>query len=175
MKKLVVGLLLATSAIPAHASPVSFSYLFATTGQTASGVLEGSLGGDSIFTIASVTSFAVDGVAVADSFNLQSANAAYLGINDAAALKLDGSYLNFAIFNQQGTQVFAAGVTSEFQSLAGEYLVGATTGYGGNGSFNPYVQANFSALADDVPEPAMLGLFGLGAIGLALSRRRRAA
>lgn len=28
---------------------------------------------------------------------------------------------------------------------------------------------------DDVPEPAMLGLFGLGAIGLGLARRRRAA
>ncbi len=27
--------------------------------------------------------------------------------------------------------------------------------------------------ADEVPEPAMLGLFGLGAIGLGLSRRRR--
>lgn len=30
-------------------------------------------------------------------------------------------------------------------------------------------------LAADVPEPAMLGLFGLGAIGLGLSRRRKAA
>lgn len=28
--------------------------------------------------------------------------------------------------------------------------------------------------ADDVPEPAMLGLFGLGALGLGLSRRRKA-
>ncbi len=45
----------------------------------------------------------------------------------------------------------------------------------GNGSaeFNYQLQISLENPAD-VPEPAMLGLFGLGAIGLGLSRRRKA-
>lgn len=43
--------------------------------------------------------------------------------------------------------------------------------FGVNGVSTTY---NFETEAADVPEPAMLGLFGLGAIGLGLARRRRA-
>ena len=174
MKKLLAALLLSVAAFPASATPFNFSYLFASTGRTASGVLEGTLGSGGLVALTGVDSFAVDGVAVNDTFTFGSGNSAALGVDDAPALNLDGSLVNFYILNSAGSQIFSAVVTPEALSLVGFLPIGATTGYGGSGSYETYVQANFSvAAADAVPEPAMLGLFGLGAIGLGLSRRRR--
>lgn len=45
---------------------------------------------------------------------------------------------------------------------------------GPNGVFDYDIVLLNNTPVDEVPEPAMLGLFGLGAIGLGLARRRRA-
>lgn len=53
------------------------------------------------------------------------------------------------------------------------YSAGGNSEGSGGGNYERFLFAADVPSAD-VPEPAMLGLFGLGAIGLGLSRRRRA-
>ncbi len=73
------------------------------------------------------------------------------------------------------------GVQSAFQNIA-HTLSTLTLTFGvsnlqnvGDESYGiDALSATLNGTSDEVPEPAMLGLFGLGALGLGLSRRRRA-
>ena len=99
-----------------------------------------------------------------------------IAADDAARLSIDGVDLaesNFYDGNLNLPSTVDLNLTAgahafdlfAFQTVGGEYLYSYI--YGNNGlTFTTDVA---------VPEPAMLGLFGLGAIGLGLSRRRKAA
>ena len=171
----VVGLATFATVPRAHASELDFSYTL-STGNVLSGVLDGTLlsnGNTFTFDVTSVSSLFVNGAAVADPTTIFSADYAYEGSNDAAAVSLNGSYMNLYAENSSDAFGFAAGdlTSSDF----GANLEGATQGYGGNdylaADYNP---ADWSAtIVATTPEPSGLVLLGTGILGLAGAARRK--
>lgn len=95
----------------------------------------------------------------------------WIGLTDEAS---EGSFL-WAGGPEAGTLTFTSWSGGEPNDFFGEDYVQYSGGNWNdlpNGSNRGYF-VEYSE-AQDVPEPAMLGLFGLGAIGIAASRRRKA-
>jgi hypothetical protein len=161
---LAAGLTIAVpGALPrAQATEVTFSYQFASTGNTLSGTMDGTLLGDgNTFDVTAVDSLFVDGSAVPLP-TVASLDATYLAIDDPIAITLDGSYFN--LYATDGTDVFLFSVGD----VAG-YGTGATRGYGGTSNPETFVQANWSASLSDVPEPSSMVLL-LAPLGLLAMR-----
>lgn len=149
---------------PAQATEITFSYDFASTGSTLSGTVDGTLlGNNNGFIVETINSLAVDGAAV-DLPTISSADDAYLGVADPIEITLDGSYLN--IFGTDGSDAFLFSVGD-----VANYGVAATRGYGGATNPEDYVQANWQASVQGIPEPSSVVLM-LTPLGL-LARCRR--
>ncbi|MFC3711142.1 PEP-CTERM sorting domain-containing protein [Sphingoaurantiacus capsulatus] len=185
MKKLLVAVLLAASAVPAAAAPFMFTRTFASSTSlpsyetagplTISGTFDGDANGNLITNISNVT-LSIGGVAVAAPIytaHLNEDNSAW--ISGGATLSFDGTAnnalfidvdfpnnLNYGAFFYSINAVNMDYTLNPF-SIASEQLE--------NGASSLQI----TAMNAEVPEPAMLGLFGLSAIGLGLGRRRRRA
>lgn len=182
VKKLSVAALLALSAAPAAAAPFIFTqtivdaydYVLDDASPAAiSGSFDGDANGNLITNITNVT-LSIGGVAVTDPIFVRS----YTGNSfepTGATLSFDGTANNLLF------------ITSDFptdQSFDTYYYSISLVGYdyvywrdrwsGAAGHTNGVSSLQISAADVDVPEPAMLGLFGLAALGLGLRRRKAA-
>jgi hypothetical protein len=165
---LVFGL--ATFSAPrAHASELDFSYT-ESIGYVLSGTFDGTLLSDgNVFDVSSVSSLFVNGVAVAGPSYIAQ-DIVVEGRNTAAAVSLDGSYMDLLAFNGFNDFAFAAGIPG-----AGSVNTAwATQGYGGTGSLEVYNPSDWSAsLVATTPESSSLVLCGTGILGLAGVARRK--
>jgi hypothetical protein len=171
---ILVGLATFATASSAHASTLDFSYTL-DTGKVLSGVLDGTLlSNGNTFDVTSVSSLFVNGAAVADPTNIFSADYVYEGNNDAAAVSLNGTYMN--LYAQNSSDAFAFAAEDLTSSNFGANLEGATPGYGGTDSLSAdYNQADWSAtlVSAQTPEPSSFVLLGTGILGLAGVARRK--
>jgi hypothetical protein len=147
----------------ARAAELAFSYEFASSGDTLSGTLNGSLEGDgNTFDVAGIDTLLVDGDAVPLP-TLSSPDADYASINDPIEVTVDGSYLN--IFGTDTSDAFFFSVGDAL-----DFGVAATRGYGGSTNPEDYVQANWQASVSGVPEPSSAVIL-LAPVGLLVTRR----
>lgn len=88
-------------------------------------------------------------------------------VNDVLTNLANNSFVGHSYTNYLLSGAFSAAVTAgdvfRFQQYSSDSCCGA--------SYTTIT--NFNVEAADVPEPAMLGLFGLGLLGLGAARRRR--
>jgi hypothetical protein len=184
VKKYLVALLAAAAAVPAAAVPFAFTQTMtnaytlpgyvATSPVTVSGTFDGEANGNLITNISNVT-LSIGGHAVNSQIYTARYDAStYTWHNDGVTLSFDGT-ANNALFidvdfptNPNYTNYFFS-ISAVNQDNAFSPFFAANYVYPGGAS-----PLQITAMDADVPEPAMLGLFGLGALGLGLGRRRRA-
>ena len=145
---------------------------------TISGQLDGTLLGDgNTFDVTGIGNTYVNGVLYSTGgFVISQDQAGGLGPT-AAAVTLDGSYLNVFV-NLAGNAIWTVGVANAYTYLSNiQVLYGATTNLGGTGSADAYTtgQLTWTASIEGVPEPAALAVLPMGLIALGMLRARRTA
>lgn len=182
MKKLLVAALLTASAVPAAAAPFTFTQTIADAYDyvlgdpspvTISGSFDGDANGNLITNITNVT-LSIGGVAVTDPIFVRS----YTGSSfepTGATLSFDGTANNLLFITSDYPT--DPNFSTYYYSIS---LVGYDNIYwrdrwsGGTAHIDGVSSLQITAADVDVPEPAMLGLLGLAALGLGLRRRKAA-
>jgi hypothetical protein len=141
----------------AQAEMLDFSYLMPDTGNVVAGSVDGTLLSDgNVFDLSSFLTLSVNGISVALPTTITTPDKTYANDNTPAAMSLDGSYLNVYATDSTNILAFAVG---DVAVLAGDIdgnQAGGTPGYGGGGDYAPYVQSNWTASLESVPEPSSI-------------------
>jgi hypothetical protein len=158
----------------AKADVLDFSYVM-STGSVISGTMDGTLLTDSNdFDVSSFGSLFVNSVAVTVPFLIESTDYAILDETTPAEVSLNGSYMNLAVESYTDDLVFA--VNDATSAILDGGYAGASPGYGGDNSLEPYVQSNWTAsiAPAPVPEPSslLLMLAPLALTALVVTSRR---
>lgn len=188
MKSLLLSLALAGASMSALAAPINYTNLY--DGQASGQVAPGTVNSDT--SAAHYFRFYTDGLGTVSitgerlDYDYDMSFWLFNGLfadTNAFGASFEASDAGFIAFRDDeighpgpyGDPFYSGSLAAGWYTVAvTNFASGGNTGGNGVFDFNLYVTNVQTPPAEDVPEPATLGLLGLGAAALGLARRRRA-